>query len=336
MSSGPDVSGKVLVIHDPGVAFATTVLPALRESLAPLAQRAGSSARESSSSLAYLWYATPETAPKEVRTVLVRLACLSRVFGGRADDFAALPTAAKRSVTKLMRGADSILLVYQSDRPETLTNLADWQRLVDERRGRLEHEPECPAAVYGVLALQTRATVGQAVGGATHSDFARELRASRSCAATVPNINLTDAERIALHCMQMVVDCARRRSGLAPLTALGCPPDCDVRAPHQHLRSEDEFLGSEHTTVLTRQVPARHSEPTPAEMPRASIAPNQMRVLVPAPDASERTATRGAPAKRFARVPLAPGTALPANSQTTDRPTAAGERSSLLVRVPKR
>lgn len=355
MSSRADVSGKVLVVHEPSVTFSASVLPAVRDSLNPLARQARgalSTSLSHQSSLAYLWYLTPESGLRDARTVLVQLSCLSRFYTGTAEtfDFSLEASNTKRNSTKLMREADLILLVYRSDKPDTLTQLPTWQRLIEERRGKTDKEPACPPADYGLLALHHRPENTQQLSEQTRIDYSQKLKAARSFVVTVPDVSQADAEMVALQCMQMIVDCNRKRRGLPVITASVCPSGCTVKTPHQHLTSEDEFLGKEHTVVMLPDpqrigAPAspitttnnNREESRQVEMPRGSVAPKQVRTIVSRtdPPVAPTSALKASP-KVITRTALSPGTALPANSFTTPKPEAAGERSSLLVRVPKR
>lgn len=331
--SKPDVHGCVLVVHEPGVEFARDVLPAVRSALSPAtSSMCVAPSKTDTSSLSFLWYPTSDSCFGGARLVLARLACLSTVYSGTAidSDFIGENRPARKNIDRMVRGADVVLYVFRRDKPETLNQLDTWKRLIDSKRAEVIGGAIRPAADCALIGINMSNTSPRVSEGTMLDVAAKKLFTQHTMMINGPYITTSDADKLALVCVKLLVECCRKRQGLSVQTTRECPGrGCSVRIAHQHLVSDDDFMGEEETIVFLREEINKQVASPQAEMPSGSTLPRQYRTILP----NDAPPTKPTPtlATPIARVVPKQGSLVPNNGAQV-----RNEKTPLLARVAKR
>lgn len=336
------LGGCVLVVHEPGVDFTGIVLHEMRTALLPLQNESpktvGDIKRElgkhwrsiNNGSLCLAWFLTPDSNSQVARSVIAKVTCLSSLYQGAASDaeYDLGPSTARHAdARRKVIDADLVIYAYRSDRQETRNFLPKWKEVLDSIRNSRNRPPlDCMVVCIAMSAGSPRS-----VSEDTLLTTARRLGTTRTMLVDGTGAKRADADSMNQHCVEMILDCQRRRSGLPTQTVKVCPgKGCPVNAPHKHLEASDSFLGTEDTVVYLReeqQQLQQHQQRTgasPVTMPAGSVNPRQFRTLIsetpPVPPVPRAEPAAGA---RIATTNLsAPGVTMT-------------ERTGLLTRVKK-
>jgi hypothetical protein len=330
------IGGCVLVVHEPGVDFTGIVLHEMRNALLPMQNETpkaeGDFKRElgkywtslNTGSLCLAWFLTTDSNSQAARSVIAKVTCLSSLYHGAASDAeydlckaVVRHAEARRKVID----ADIVIYAYRSDRQETRNFLPKWREVLDSIRNSRNRPPlECM-----VICIAMSAGSPRSVSEDTLLSTARRLGTTRSMIIDGNGAKRSDADSMNQHCVEMILNCQRRRSGLATQTVKVCPgKGCPVNAPHKHLEASDSFLGTEDTVVYLREEQQKHAVVPQVSMPVGSVNPRQFRTLI----------SETPPVPPVPRVDPGAGARIATNNLSAPG-VAMTERTGLLTRVKK-
>lgn len=341
---GGTIGGCVLVVHEPGVDFAGIVLHEMRNALLPM-QSAATPTNDGdtkprtgqqqprppdSGSLCLAWFLTADTLHSNApRSVIAKVTCLSSIYRGASSDaeydfskVSARQSSRESDARAKVIDADAVIYAYRSDRQETRNFIPKWREVLDSIRVTRNRPPlDCMVVCLAMPAVSPRSACEDAL-----LSTARRLGTSRTMVIDGTGAKRADADRMNQHCVELILECQRRRSGLPTQTVKACPGrGCPVSAPHKHLEASDSFLGSEDTVVYLREEQQqKHAPITHVSMPVGSVNPRQFRTLI-----SETPPVPPVPRSE-------PGSSARIATTTLSAPgVTMTERTGLLTRVKK-